>query len=126
MPNTVPCGVSNAERLYQERLELGSAREAFYSDRRDNFVLSRTHDLMQDHASVLAALCDLIDSDSDRLVAITLRDAIMESGHNWDGVSAFGDLIRAKLHIRALQEWEEKPRFFQEDMDADRADFFED
>ncbi len=117
------CAVSAALRAYSHQQEMADRAEAYYAPMRQGFLDRHVDRALGSPNGILALINQICDSSNDARLGVALCDALKESGHSWDGLTAFERLLRAVATRNAEQEWQDTPRDFAGDLDADRADF---
>lgn len=76
---------------------------------RTKFIHDESNKSMHDHEQIIDLFLELLDCEATApLAGLTLRDAIQESGHSWDGISALSDLILGRARKRAAEAWAAK------------------
>jgi hypothetical protein len=77
------------------------------AEERQQYLADRVSALLADRESFAELFYDVTGGDNRiaDLAVVALRDAVLEQGRCWDGISAFGDLMHAAARAKAAQEW---------------------
>lgn len=84
-------------RLQQDLSEVSENRRQYLED--------RVRTLLSDRESFGALLYEITGGAAATMAVVALRDAVLEQGRCWDGISAFGDLMHNAARAQAAQEW---------------------
>lgn len=114
-----------ALRMYERQQDIADNAAAYYAPMRERFVACKVDAALGSPSGILTLINQVCDSSDDARLGVALCDALKESGHSWDGLTAFERLLRAVATRNAEQEWQDTPRDFAGDLAADRADFEE-
>lgn len=112
-----------ALRMYERQQDIADNAAAYYAPMRERFVATKVDSAVSTPRGILALVNQICDSSDDVRLGVSLCDAIKESGHTWDSLTAFERLLRAVATANAEQEWADTPRDFASDLAADRADW---
>ncbi len=112
-----------ALKMYERQQDIADNTAAFYAPMREMFIVNRVEAAASTPRGILALINQICDSSDDVRLGVALCDAIKESGHSWDGLTAAERLLRSVATRNAEQEWDETPRDFATDRAEARADF---
>ena len=112
-----------ALRMYERQQDIADNAAAYYAPMRERFVATKVDSAVSTPLGILALINQICDSSDDVQLGVALCDAIEESGHSWDGLTAFERLLRSVATANAEREWNETPRDFATDRAEARADF---
>jgi hypothetical protein len=112
-----------ALKMHERQQEIADHAAAFYAPMRERFIACKVDSVLSTPRGILALVNQICDSSDDVRLGVALCDAIKESGHSWDGLTAAERLLRSVATRNAEQEWDETPRDFATDRAEARADF---
>lgn len=84
-------------RLQQDLSDVAENRRQYLED--------RVRTLLSDRESFGALLYEIMGGAAATMTVVSLRDAVLEQGKCWDGISAFGDLMHNAARAQAAKEW---------------------
>lgn len=76
------------------------------ADARQRFVEIRTAEMLADVMTFKSLFDEALESTEELAILTALRNAVQESGVNWDGITAFQRILQTVASARAADEWD--------------------